>query len=519
MWRERYRGLLLLIMGLLLGSTFAMASVKLPSLISNNMVLQEGAKDRIWGTADPSEHVTVTIAGKEASTAADAQGKWAVEIGPLKAGGPFEMTIQGSNAIVIHNVMVGEVWVCSGQSNMTFPVAPSRRGFGGTLHYKRVVATAHYPLIRMFTVKQTVAGKPQTDVGGRWEITSPLTVGHFSAVGYFFGLDMFKALHVPIGLIHSSWGGTPAEAWTSLPTLKSDPMFRPYLEDYQAEIHQFVLGLGNFPSKFESWRKQAAGDNAQGNPVPPPPGIGRDPRRGSHRPASLFNAMVMPLVPYRIKGVVWYQGEANSWGRGSQYYKIFPDLIRDWRRVWNEGNFPFIFVQLANFQILSNTRSFPLVREGQLKTLSLPKTGMAVTIDIGSATTIHPRNKQEVGRRLSLAARAIAYGQHIIYSGPIYKSMAIAGGKIRLHFTHLGGGLVSSNKYTLMGFEIAGADHHFATATAKIEGDTVVVWNHSIAHPVAVRYGWANNPTCDLYNQAGLPASPFRTDDWPEAGE
>ncbi len=518
MTRRLSKGLFLFVGSLLLAASAAMAAVRLPSLISNNMVLQEGAKDRIWGTADPSECVTVAIAGKEASAVADAQGHWAVEIGPLSAGGPFEMTIRGSNTIVVHDVMVGEVWVCSGQSNMTFPVAPTSRGFGGTLHYKRVVATAHYPLIRMFTVKQTVAGKPQTDVGGQWEITSPLTVGHFSAVGYLFGLDMFKTMHVPIGLIHSSWGGTPAESWTSMPTLESDPAFKPILQRYQNQETKFTADMEEFKTQFASWQEQSAKANAQGAPTPTPPQIPHDPRSNPWRPSGLYNAMIMPLVPYRIKGVIWYQGESNG-NRGLQYRKLFPDMIRNWRRAWNEGNFPFLFVQLASFQTLPNSFSFPLVREAQLMTLSLPKTGMAVIIDIGNPTDIHPKNKQEVGRRLSLAARAIAYGQHIIYSGPIYKSMAIEGSKIRLHFTHLGGGLVSSNKYMLLGFEIAGADRKFVTAGAKIEGDTVVVSNKAVKHPVAVRYGWANNPICDLYNQAGLPASPFRTDDWPEAGE
>ncbi|HUZ45123.1 MAG TPA: sialate O-acetylesterase [Terriglobia bacterium] len=518
MRQRRYKGLFLLLGCLLLASTAGMASVKLPSLISDNMVLQEGAKDRIWGTADPSERVTVTIAGKEASAVANTQGRWAVEIGPLKAGGPFELTVRGSNVIVVHDVMVGEVWVCSGQSNMEFSVGPANSGWETAVqNYKQEIADAHYPLIRMFTVKKTVAGKPQQDVEGQWEVTSPVTVGHFTAVGYFFGLNLFKTMHVPIGLIHSSWGGTPAESWTSLPTLQSDPEFKSILQKYQEQKNKFLSNLTDFNSRFESWREDSAKKTAEGVPIPPPPVVRNDPRGNPWRPAGLYNAMIMPIVPYRIKGVIWYQGESNS-DRGYQYRKLFPDMIRDWRHAWNEGNFPFLFVQLANFQILPNSLSFPLVREAQLMTLSLPKTGMAVTIDIGSATTIHPRNKQEVGRRLSLAARAIAYGQHIIYSGPIYKSMEVEGNKVRLHFTHLGGGLATSNR-TVLGFEIAGADRKFVTASAEIQGDTVVVSSGAVAHPVAVRYGWANNPICNLYNEAGLPASPFRTDDWRDPSE
>ena len=518
MRRERYKGLFLFVGCLLLASTAGMASVKTPSLISDNMVLQEGAKDRIWGTADPSERVTVTIAGTEASTAADAQGKWAVEIGPLKAGGPFEMTIRGSNVIVVHDVMVGEVWVCSGQSNMEFSVGPTHNGWEtGVQNYKQEIANAHYPMIRMFTVEKTVAGKPQEDVAGQWEITSPVTVAHFTAVGYFFGLNLYKTLHVPIGLIHSSWGGTPAESWTSLPTLQSDPEFKPILQNYQEQENKFLSNLTDFNSRFEAWRKESAEANTDGTPIPPPPAIRNDPRTNPWRPAGLFNAMIMPLVPYRIKGAIWYQGESNG-DRGRQYRKLFPDVIRDWRRAWNEGNFPFLFVQLANFQPLPNNFSFPLVREAQLMTLSLPKTGMAVTIDIGDPTSIHPRNKQEVGRRLVLAARAVAYGQHIMYSGPIYKSMEIEGDKVYLHFRHIGGGL-RADGYALEGFEIAGQDHQFVSANAKIQGDTVVVSSGVVAHPVAVRYGWANNPICNLYNEAGLPASPFRTDDWKDPSE
>jgi sialate O-acetylesterase len=509
MKQMRCKGLFLFTLCLMVTAGTGMASVRLPSLISNNMVLQEGTKDRIWGTADPSERVTVTIAGTEATAVADAHGKWVVEIGPLKAGGPLEMTVRGTNTIAVHDVMVGEVWVCSGQSNMGFTIERP-----GVLNYKHEIATADYPMIRMFTVDRQVAGKPQEDVEGRWELTSPVTVAHFSAVGYFFGLNLFKSLHVPVGLIHSSWGGTPAESWTSLATLQSDPDFKPYLQDYQALTTKFLSSLKDFNSQFENWQQDADNADAKGAPIPPPPAVIKDPRSGSHRPAGLFNAMVIPLVPYRIKGVVWYQGEANR-VRGYQYRKLFPDMIRDWRRAWNEGNFPFLFVQLANYQFIPSDASFPLVREGQLKALSLPKTAMAVTIDIGNPTNIHPKNKQEVGRRLALAARAVAYGQHIIYSGPIYKSMQIEGNKIRLHFQHIGGGLATPER--ILGFEIAGADRKFATASAKIQGDTVVVWNDTIARPVAVRYGWANNPVCDLYNEAGLPASPFRTDDWPDS--
>jgi len=514
----RCKDLFLFTLCLMATAVAGMASVRLPALISDNMVLQEGTKDHIWGVADPSERVTVTIDGTEATAVADASGKWAAEVGPLKAGGPFDMTIRGTNIVVVHDVMVGEVWICSGQSNMEFSVGPSHNGWEtGVQNYEHEIANAHYPLIRMFTVEKTVAGKPQEDVGGQWEVTSPVTVAHFSAVGYFFGLDLFRTLHVPIGIIHSSWGGTPAESWTSLPTLQSDPDFKSILQKYQEQKTKFLSDLKDFNSRFENWKEDSDKADAKGATIPPPPAIRNDPRTNPWRPAGLFNAMIMPLVLYRIKGAIWYQGESNG-DRGRQYRKLFPDMIRDWRRAWNEGNFPFLFVQLANFQPLPNNFSFPLVREAQLMALSLPKTGMAVTIDIGDATSIHPRNKQEVGRRLTLAARAIAYGEHIVYSGPIYTSMDTEGNKIRLHFQHIGGGL-HADGYALEGFEIAGADHQFVTASAKIQGDTVMVWNDNIAHPAAVRYAWRNNPICNLYNEAGLPTSPFRTDDWQDPSE
>jgi sialate O-acetylesterase len=496
----------------------ARADVKLPALFSENMVLQADAQDPVWGTANPQERVTVTLGDARATVTADSSGHWRVEIGPLKPGGPYTMTIAGQNTIVIHNVLVGEVWVCSGQSNMQFSVGLQPNLWEtGVFRYKKVIASAHYPMIRMFTVVQTVAGKPQSDVAGKWEISSPETVAHFSAVGYFFGLNLFKTMHEPIGLIHSSWGGTPAESWTTLSTLQSSPAFADFLGRWQKEEQAYPAEMVHYHEQLSEWEQAAQQAEMAGKPIPPAPRLPADPRSGAGRPASLFNGMIAPLIPYQIKGAIWYQGEANS-GRPLQYRQLFPDMIRDWRRAWDEGDFPFLFVQLSAFQNVSAPRSFPLLREAQLMTLSLPKTAMAVTTDIGDASSIHPRNKKEVGRRLALAAQVVAYGQEVIYSGPLYSSMKVEGDRIRLNFTQLGGGLVSGGRLpdNLTGFEIAGADHQFFGATAKIVGDTVVVRSLKVAHPVAVRYGWQNYPVCNLYNQAGLPASPFRTDDWTE---
>ena len=510
------RAMLLLFASLCLASPWAQAEVKLPSLFSENMVLQAGAKDPVWGTADPQEKVTVTLGGRQATATANASGRWKVELGPLQPGGPYEMTVAGKNKIVIRNVMVGQVWICSGQSNMEFNVAPENTGWEtGVYDFKKVVASANHPMVRMFTVVKTVAGKPQSDVPGRWEITSPDTVSHFSAVGYFFGLNLLKALHEPIGLIHTSWGGTPAESWTTHATLESNPTFADILERWQKEYQSYPAAMEHYSTTLHEWEQASKQAEAAGKPMPSAPRLPSDPRNSSWRPSGLYNAMIAPLIPYRIEGAIWYQGESNA-NRPLQYAKLFPAMIEDWRHNWGEGSFPFLFVQLASYQNVHPPYDWPLLREAQLKTLSLPKTAMAVTIDIGDAPIIHPRNKQEVGRRLALAAQALAYNRKVIYSGPLYSSMEIDGNKIRLHFTHLGGGLVAGGTAPgrLEGFEIAGANHKFVGAYARIEGDTIVVQSNLVEHPLAVRYGWQSYPICNLYNQVGLPASPFRTDDW-----
>jgi sialate O-acetylesterase len=499
-------------------SLWARAEVKLPSLFSEKMVLQAGAKDPVWGMAAPNEKVTVTLGSARANTTADASGRWKAEIGPLEPGGPFEMRVAGSNTIVIHNVLVGQVWVCSGQSNMEFNVARANNGWeSGVYGAKEVVASANYPMVRMFTVVKTVAGKPQTEVAGQWEATSPETVAHFSAVGYFFGLNLQKSLHEPIGLIHTSWGGTPAESWTTHATLKSNPAFADILERWQKEYQAYPEAMEQYGAALRDWEQASKQAEEAGKPMPPAPRLPPDPRNSPWRPSSLYNAMIAPLIPYRIEGAIWYQGESNA-NRAAQYSKLFPAMIEDWRHMWGEGDFPFLFVQLAGYQNVHPPYDWPLLREAQLKTLSLPNTAMAVAIDIGNPADIHPRNKQEVGRRLALAAQAVAYNQKLAYSGPLYSSMEVEGNKIRLHFTHLGGGLVAGGTAPehLEGFEIAGADHKFVGASARIEGDTIVVESGSVEQPLAVRYGWQSYPICNLYNQAGLPASPFRTDDWTE---
>jgi sialate O-acetylesterase len=486
----------------------ATAEVKLPAVISDNMVLQRDMQVPIWGKANPQEKVTVTIGRQSVSANADDQGNWTVKLKPLKPGGPIQMTVAGKNTITLNNILIGDVWLCSGQSNMNWRVKNSANP-------EQEIAAANYPKIRLFAVTIEGAVKPKDDVQGQWDICNPETVAGFSAVAYYFGRQMHKTLDVPIGLIRSAVGGTPAEAWTSMPTLKADPTFKPILERWEQELALYPQRIKKYAEKLPQWKEAAKKAKAEGKPVPRPP---REPRGPGHRssPAALYNAMIAPLVPYAIKGAIWYQGEANA-GRAYEYRKLFPAMINNWRSAWDQGDFPFLFVQLANFKQRHpqpTQSAWAELREAQLMTLKLPNTGMAVTIDIGDADDIHPKNKQDVGRRLALAAQTIAHKRQVVYSGPINTSMTVEANKIRLQFKHVNGGLIAKGG-ELTGFAIAGADRKFVWAKAKIEGSSVVVWNESIARPVAVRYAWADNPARNLYNQAGLPGSPFRTDNWP----
>ena len=496
---------------LLVGTGNALADIKLPAIIGNDMVLQQGGKVPIWGWADPGEEVMVGVSWQTMKWAvtADKDGKWSFRMTAPKVGGPYEMTLTGKNTITIKNILVGEVWVCSGQSNMEFAVRQANNA-------QQEIADADYPNIRLFTVRRKVAEQPQSDCEGDWSECSPETVPGFSAVGYFFGRDLYKQLNVPIGLIHTSWGGTPAEAWTRRGVLESDPDFAPILKRYDDAVSRYPQARKEYEQKLAEWKQAVEKAKAEGTNPPRRPGAPFGP--GSpYEPAGLYNAMIAPLIPYGIQGAIWYQGESNA-GRAYQYRKLFPDMIKNWRQDWGEGQFPFLFVQLANFM---KTRPEPgdsawaELREAQLMTLSLPNTGMAVIIDIGEADDIHPKNKQDVGKRLALWALAKTYGKDIVYSGPIYKSMKVDDGKIILSFDHVGGGLIAKGDEQLKGFAIAGADRKFVWADAKIEGDTVVVSSENVSEPVAVRYAWADNPVCNLYNKEDLPASPFRTDDWP----
>ncbi len=512
-WREFLGGILLATLYLMFGPVSASGNVKLPSLISDNMVLQEGREVAIWGTAGPGEGVTVRFRGEKQVTTAGPGGHWKVELGPLKAGGPWDLTVAGKNTLTVHNVLVGEVWVCSGQSNMEFLVQSGLGVPGGVIHADEEVASAHYQRLRLFRAQVAVAGQPQKDVQGRWEVASPRTVAAFSAVGYFFGRDLYRALHVPVGIIDSSKGGAPAEAWMSVPTLEADPNLKKVLDSWRQEIAEYPQVLKKYEHELRQWEGSAEQAEARGNVAPEPPKFPADPRSYRWRDAGLWNGMIAPLLPYRIAGVIWYQGESNT-DAPYQYRSVFTDLIRSWRRAWKEGDFPFLFVQLANFRISGEyPDAWAVLRESQAKALALPETGMAVAIDIGNACSIHPRNKQSVGRRLALAAEAIAYGRNVVYQGPTYQSLEAVNGTSRLRFSHIGGGLVARGG-RLVGFEIAGEEQKFVPAEARIEGNQVVLSSPLITKPVAARYAWADYAECNLYNKTGLPAPPFRTDDW-----
>ncbi len=483
---------------------FANADIWLPKLFNNNMILQREMQVPIWGWADSGEKVTIEIGGHIAETITGTNGKWKLYLGPLDSGGPFELKISGKNTIVIKNVLVGDIWVCSGQSNMAMEVQRCQNA-------KQEISSANYPWIRHFQVKRTKAIEPFDDVSSvdkksrlnKWEVCDSLTVKHFTGVGYFFVRDLYKKLNVPIGIISVSWGGTTAEAWTPHDTLANDPELNLILKnwpDYNNDEDWLKKEYGKYLEHVEKARKKG-----QTRPL------------YFNQPSVLYNGIIAPVIPYGIRGIIWYQGESNGY-RAYQYRRLFPVMIEQWRKKWNQGDFPFLFVQLANYHF--EPQVFPELREAQTMTLSLANTAMAVTIDIGDSSNIHPKNKQEVGRRLSLAARKLAYGEQIIYSGPLYNSMQVEGGKCRLCFYHSGNGLISKNNGSLKGFIIAGADKIFVKAQATIEGNQVVVWSDKVTQPVAVRYAWANHPAnCNLYNKSGeqvnLPASPFRTDDWP----
>ena len=478
------------------------AAVKLPALISDHMVLQRGVPVRVWGWADPGEPVRVDFQGQTAAAKADGAGKWAAWLRPLAAAGPLELSVTASNSITVKDVLVGEVWVGSGQSNMEFALQ-------NAVNHDDEIAHADYPLIRLFIVKRVVADKPADDVEGSWQLCSPQSAPRFSAVEYFFGRHLYQTLHVPMGLIESNWGGTPAQSWTSRQALDADPMLKFISDDWDRVLERYPASKEKYDRQIEDWSQAVAAAKASGAKPPNRPGQPAGPGH-PNTPAGLYNGMIAPLTPYAIRGVIWYQGESNaSEAHAYTYRRLFAAMIEDWRARWGEGDFPFLFVQLANFK---TNGWWPVLRESQTETLRLRNTGMAVAIDVGESGDIHPKNKQDVGKRLALAALHIAYHEPGEYSGPLYRQATPEASGMRVWFTHAEG-LQGKGGTPVAGFTLAGADGNFVPAEAKIEGDTVLVSSPQVANPVAVRYAWADDPVCNLINLAGLPAGPFRSDE------
>lgn len=487
-------------------------AITLSTLFVDHMVLQRDIPVPIWGETAPNTRVSVSFAGQTVKTKSDKDGKWKVTLEPLKAGGPFTLHIKARRSeALINDVLVGDVWVCSGQSNMEWPVKLSNNP-------EEEIKNANHPYIRLFSVTKKVSGEPLYGCEGKWEVCSPTSIPEFSAVGYFFGRTLAQSLKVPIGLIDSSWGGTPAESWTSRPSLEANPDCVPIVKRWDDALEAYPKAKEEYDKAMAEWQKAADAAKAANQPEPKKPGAPLGPDH-PHRASGLYNGMIQPLIPYGIKGAIWYQGESNA-GRAYQYRSLFPTMITDWRKNWGEGDFPFFFVQLANFMKTNPDANAPSawaeLREAQTRTLGLKGTGMATIIDIGQADDIHPRNKQDVGLRLALSALKVAYGLDWPDQGPMYQSLRVDGSNAFVKFTDADKGLKNNNAGgPLRGFAVAGEDKVFHWADAEIVGEEVRVSSPEVPKPVAVRYGWGDNPICDLYNGFGLPASPFRTDDWP----
>ena len=467
------------------------------------MVLQRERPIHIWGWSAPGEKVSVAFHGSRRDVVGGSLGTWSVFLPPEAAGGPYQLTVTGGNKIVLDDVLVGDVWFASGQSNMEMPL----KGFSGAplKNSAEEIANAGQPQIRLLHIPRKTADFPLRNTDASWTACSPETASGFSAVAYFFGRELNAHEHVPIGLIDATWGGTVAEAWVSLETISADAALMPVFAT-RAQMMQTQGEIAEIQAreKREDLAARQAGQAPPQHPWRPDP--------ASWAPAALFNGMVAPAVDYTIRGVIWYQGESNSrLAFAPMYARIFPALIADWRAQWHAGDLPFLFVQIANFKS-NSTEEWAIVREAQRRSLSVANTAMAVTVDIGDPDNVHPADKQTVGARLALAARALAYGENVEYSGPLYRQATPDAEGVRVWFDHAANGLVAKGG-DLQGFEIAGEDRRFMAANAHIDGKTVVAGSARVAEPKFVRYGWANAPVVNLFNADGLPASPFTSED------
>ena len=456
------------------------------------MVLQRGVPTRIFGKASPGEAVTVTFRGQTAQTVATDLGRWEVWLQPLQAGEPSSMTVKGNNTLTVSDILVGDVWLGSGQSNMQWAVRQSDNA-------QAEIAAAKYPQIRLFYVPRKPSPVPVEDVDAKWVVCSPESVGEFSAVLYYFGRQLHQERKVPTGLIHSSWGGTPIAAWISGPSLMADTRLTPFLTFWADQIARYPQAQARHEVALKRWEQSGGGRNRP--PAPMGPG-------NPHEPTTLFNGMIAPLMKYTIQGALWYQGETEA-GRaqGNIYGDALMRLAMDWRKAFGQGDFPFYWVQLANFANASKNGHWMKVQEGQVKATALRNTGVAVITDIGNPTDIHPTNKQDVGKRLAMLAQNGA-------ASPLYRQHTHEGNNaIRVWFDHAGTALKTRDGGPVKGFQIAGADGKYVPATARIEGATVVVSSTDVPHPRHVRYAWEYNPDANLVNAVGLPTSLFRTDE------
>lgn len=486
------------------------AEVELPALFSDHMVLQQGMPVPVWGWAAPGEEVKVEFAGQRVAVRAGEDGRWMVRLTPLDSARAQEMKVTGKNALTVKDILVGEVWLCSGQSNMAQPMTWAFDGEAES-------ALANYPEIRFFTVAEAFSAQSQSRCGGKWVVCDPQSVKTCAAVAYHFGREIHVARKAPVGLIVSAKGNTLAESWSDPTGFSKHPELARYFQEWQAAPARHAATMKTYADNVAWWRDHAIPAVEKGGLVPPmpqPPSF-----YPQHVPGHLYGGMIAPLVPVALRGVTWYQGESNALRADYPGYgRLFTTLIEGWRARWGQGDLPFLFVQIANFNA-PNDPNWAFFREQQQSALALPKTAMAVAIDVGETNLIDPRHKKPVGVRLSLLARALVYGEPVVCSGPVFEKMEIEAGKARLHFKNIGGGLVgradAKGNAKLRWFEIAGEDRTFVLAEAVLEGDTVLVSSDKVAQPVAVRYAWHNSPDgCNLYNKEGLPAVPFRTDHW-----
>lgn len=503
--------LLLVAVCVWLSAKRGVANVTLPAVLGDHMVLQADKPLPVWGWADPGEDVTVTLGTDTATAKADASGSWRVKLPARTASKtPIEMTIAGKNTIKLTDILVGEVWLGSGQSNMQWSVQASANS-------QQEIAAANHPEIRLFLVPLVPSGTPARDVKAQWVVCSPQAIAPFSAVLYFFGREIHQQVQVPVGLIATSWGGTRIEPWIPPAGFESVPALSAELKKLNEDKAAYAAARGAYLKTARAWLEASEKAAAAGQEYPDVPVMPAHPLNSNGASTGLYNGMIHPLAPVAIRGALWYQGESNR-GQGMHYAELMNGLVGGWRKVWDQGEFPFLFVQLAPYRYGNNPTWLPEIWEAQTAALEIPNTGMAVTVDIATVGDIHPPNKQDVGKRLAMWALAKTYGKKDLpFSGPLYDSMTVEGDKVRIKFKHTFGGLVARDGKPLSWFAVAGEDKKFVSAGATIDGETVVVSAPAVPKPVAVRFGWDHIAEPNLSNKAGLPASPFRTDRWTDA--